>query len=103
MRSEDKTRVCPSCHRSDRTSFSKCRFCGTEYNAKNGEATRRLELIVSLCAFVILVGAVYAIYTATSGLRTNQVTTGANQVRRSNGLSKPVPATVTKTRKLAAN
>lgn len=103
MRSEDKLRKCTSCHRADRTSFSKCRFCGTEYNAKNGEATRRLELIVSLCAFVILIGAVYAIYTAANGFRANQVTPGANQVRRSNGSSKPVPSTLTKTRKLAAN
>ncbi len=29
----DSEKTCPSCHKKDFTSFSKCRYCGTSYSA----------------------------------------------------------------------
>ena len=33
MSQEDLPKLCPSCNQRDATSFSKCRFCGTRYDA----------------------------------------------------------------------
>ena len=105
MRSEDKARVCSDCHRSDTTSFSKCRFCGTAYGANKGDASSQQKLMVSLCALIILVGAGYSIFTTINGIRTKQVTPVVDQVRRFNRSSKPTSSSdkSMRLRKLATN
>lgn len=105
MRSEDKTRVCSDCHRSDTTSFSKCRFCGTAYDANKGEESSQKKLMVSLCALIILVGAGYSIFTSINALRTKQVAPVADQARRINHSSKPASFSdkLMRLRKLATN
>ena len=104
MQSKDKMRVCPSCHRSDMTSFSKCRFCGTGYDANQNEGDSHQKLIVSLCVLVILIGAGYCAFTMVNGLRAKQIAPIADQVRRVNRTSKPASPIdrAMKLRKLAA-
>src|SRR5579883_3035398 len=105
MPSQDKARVCLSCHRSDRTSFSKCRFCGAEYNANEVEASSSKKLMVSFFSFIILVGAGYCVFSAVNGIRTRQVMPVADQVKHSSRPTKP-PSPVDRMmrlRKLATN
>jgi hypothetical protein len=108
MGSVEKTRVCSSCHRSDRTSFSKCRFCGTGYDANQSDASTQKNLLVTWCSMIILFGAGYCIFVTINVVRANQltpVTPVADQVRRPNVSSKSVSpaAKLIKSRKLATN
>lgn len=101
----DKARVCLSCNRSDRTSFSKCRFCGAVYNEGEGEASSSKKLTVSFFSFIILVGAGYCVFTAVNGMRTKQVTPVGEQVRRASRSYKPASPIdrIMRLRKLANN
>lgn len=52
--------TCPNCDRKDRTSFSKCRFCHTRYDAIIEKEKFKLDhRFVGIVAFVVIFGAAY--------------------------------------------
>ncbi len=60
MPTEDTAKVCPSCKKRDITSFSKCRYCGTRYDAKVAESAAPnidQRFIAIICVVVLLIGA----------------------------------------------
>jgi thioredoxin 1 len=56
---EDVAKVCPSCKRRDITSFSKCRYCGTKYDAKviekRGPSIDE-RFMIAVCIAALLIG-----------------------------------------------
>lgn len=56
MSSADTAKVCPKCKQVDRTSFSKCRHCGSKYNLKEiVQAEPRLGIMPKLIVGVLMV------------------------------------------------
>lgn len=60
MPSDDVAKVCPKCKKRDITSFSKCRYCDTKYDAKiveQGGLSVDQQFVVGVCLIALLVGA----------------------------------------------
>ncbi len=58
MSTEDISKMCPNCKRKDVTSFSKCKFCGTRYDAKIAAEPRSIDMKIVgvICAALAAFG-----------------------------------------------
>jgi thioredoxin 1 len=84
MVSEDVEKNCPSCKKRDFTSFSKCRYCGTRYDAKIDSnqgmgIDQRFLLIVS--AAVLIVGLGFYINNSLKEAKAKRLASIVSQIR----------------------
>ena len=83
---QDSPKICPNCHEKDFTTFSKCKFCGTDYDAVIQKNTVNIneQVIYVVLAALLLIGGVFYCLQLQKSARAQQMASITDSIKAAN-------------------